>query len=537
MHRSRRQTMISSLLLVSFTLCTLLLLQITKTKLIYLTELSTPSSSIIPSTGTFSWIKYPWTVGGYAPSGARAAHVAGEDIRQRYSELLGDPERPMVKGTVSYSACRDKRCYSESTIKALALMKTPKDNTSLPFDNNDPKLLPGNLKQFGFNQSTVDFNTSLPGGFCLFQNSASNSIYDIGLDLRLCKYGRYRQNLSITATEAYLKTKNPAYIGYIKAAVVDAAQTFKLAIPKDQQENPPLTLCRSVSELALLDFRNNRNSEYSLDRPSAAFKTLVNCYTAGILAAVNNVGLQQAISSTYMLSVLDQLQTVAASKQIEATKPLVHLTADRPETILAVLLTFGLADGDCILQDLLANQLTASCFKLHHSPTTLMFELHQDGGQHSVVIRLDGMAVDFCATEQSGRHPNHACDLAAFEQRVQLLTLAQFEDWCVQPTSAEFDKYDRIAYPEDSGSDDVIDPNSHKKDEEQQRELSLIYFWEMFTFAVLALMVVAAGIAWFGFQMIDKQKQARLNRRLMGDKLAAGRNQLKDSLQVSDNTL
>lgn len=192
--------------LISFLIC-LLLLNTTHPKLIYLSELSTPSSPLIPSSGTFAWVKQPWTQGGYGPSGARAAHVAGEDLRRRYAELLGDPELPLGKGDVSYSACRDKRCYTESTIKNLAVLKTKNEVTPLPFVNNDSRLLPGNLKQFGFNDTSINFNTSLPGGFSLYQSSTSNSIYDIGLDLRLCKYGRYRQNLSVIMTEAEIKGK------------------------------------------------------------------------------------------------------------------------------------------------------------------------------------------------------------------------------------------------------------------------------------------------------------------------------------------
>src|SRR3990167_1874549 len=164
----------------------MLLLAVTQQKLIYISELSTPSSPIIPSV-KLPWVKYPWTAGGYGPSGARAAHVAGEDLRWRYRELFGDPSKPLSKGQVNYSACRDKRCYLETTIKNLALMRLPKDTAALPFSNSDARLLPGTMKEFGFSLSTIDFNTSLHGGFAMYQHSDSNSIFDNGLDLRLCK--------------------------------------------------------------------------------------------------------------------------------------------------------------------------------------------------------------------------------------------------------------------------------------------------------------------------------------------------------------
>ena len=98
----------------------------------------------------------------------------------------------------------------------------------------------------------------------------------------------------------------------------------------------------------------------------------------------------------------------------------------------------GIISYECLEKGVLTGSPVESCESSPKLASNIVFELHKNEGKYSVKFRYNVQFKDFCALLTESE--DFDCPIEKFNDRIDLLTNANWKQWCV--SGSEVDDYD-----------------------------------------------------------------------------------------------
>ena len=198
----------------------------------------------------------------------------------------------------------------------------------------------------------------------------------------------------------------------VKKAIKEAKSIYQLNEDWDK-EMTTFDSCFNLGDFVISDYHNNPEAKISPD--STTYKVLKKCYSLWINYTAKSKKVTKMGSSYPVESILSWMNSKAESIRNPGEDEFFlkyALISGHDITISPILLSLGLLDTDCLLNDLMTGKDTMGC---NHSPplaSNILFELVQLKAEFYVRSMYNGAPLDIC--ELNTTNNGHLCPLEEF---------------------------------------------------------------------------------------------------------------------------
>lgn len=333
------------------------------------------------------WVKYAG-VGELTPVGQRQRYLLGLNTKERYPLFF--------QNKLKFNEYWTRSTFFNRTIMSAFShhmgMFDGYPNPDLQFENTDVKLFPP--QGLLVDPSKFDFNTPLPNAtfprpiHAPLSTDPDRTLY---LDGNPCpkNWKQVQKSLDdandiLVKSEKFLELLNTTYERY--------------NLPKDWEKDVAHTeRCFRLGDFAVMDFQNSATPKIDPIKDKELYELLERCYSLKIFQSYESMKVAKVAASPVLNQIRTWFRMKANMTKEEFPLRYVQYSA-HDDTVSSHLKLLGLANSDCIIEDLRVGKANIS-EKCPNSPpvaSQIIWELIEVDKEYFVKVSFNGDYVDYC---------------------------------------------------------------------------------------------------------------------------------------------